>query len=50
MNLLSDEILLDTYLCACEVECEEEFIEILVHEIQLRGLKAPESNISKMGY
>ena len=42
MNLLSDEILLDTYICAREVECEEEFLEILVHELQLRGLTAPD--------
>lgn len=42
MNLLSDDILLDTYICAREVNCDDEFLQILVHEIQLRGLIAPD--------
>ena len=40
--MLSDQMLLDTYIHANQVHCEIEFIEMLAHELQRRGLSAPD--------
>ncbi|RXZ84245.1 sporulation histidine kinase inhibitor Sda [Paenibacillaceae bacterium] len=38
MEILSDEMLLDTYTCAVKLKLEAEFIGLLLTEIKRRGI------------
>jgi DNA-binding phage protein len=38
MSTATNEVLMDAYLQAVELNLDPEFIEILLHEIQRRGL------------
>ncbi|MCR8659438.1 sporulation histidine kinase inhibitor Sda [Paenibacillus endoradicis] len=42
MKLLSNELLIDTYLQALHYQCDREFIQMLVLELELRGIILPE--------
>ncbi len=44
MRLLSDEVLLEAYKHAVELKLDEQFIELLRKEIQVRGLRKENSN------
>ncbi|URN94784.1 MAG: sporulation histidine kinase inhibitor Sda [Candidatus Pristimantibacillus lignocellulolyticus] len=46
MKLLSNELLIDTYLQAIHYQCDREFIQMLAFELQLRGIILPEQQYS----
>ncbi|HIW33016.1 MAG TPA: sporulation histidine kinase inhibitor Sda [Candidatus Paenibacillus intestinavium] len=46
MKLLSNELLIETYHQAIHYQCDREFIQMLVFELQLRGILLPEEQYS----
>jgi len=41
VKILSDQLLIDTYLAAIHYKCEHDFIQMLAIELKHRGLQVP---------
>lgn len=46
MRILSDEVLLEAYKSAVELKLDERFIQLLLKEIQFRGLHIKSESFS----